>query len=118
MTLLYWLYTSTLTLFLVWSSYSYLFSSAMITGLRDLGMADYLRWELAILKGIAAIILIAPFFSVEVKEWAYAGVAFFLLTAMIAHIVHGDSPLILLLLVVLFLVLHFSRAQLHHINNQ
>lgn len=61
------------------------------------------------LKILAIIVLLAPNIPIYIREWGYAGVALFLITAMVAHIAHKDSVVILLLLIVLFVVIIVSR---------
>ncbi|MEM9824076.1 MAG: DoxX family protein [Bacteroidota bacterium] len=78
-------------------------------GVRDLGFPDFFRIQLGGLKIIAVIILLLPNIPTFVKDWGYAGVGLFLITAMVAHIAHRDSMMILILLLVLFAVLGVSR---------
>ncbi|GAL62605.1 hypothetical protein JCM19300_266 [Algibacter lectus] len=47
------------------------------------------------------------------KEWTYAGVGLFLLTALVAHIKHKDSIFIMVLLVVLMGVLMVSNIYMN-----
>ena len=90
------------------SAYTYLFSANTIEGVRELGFPDFFRVELAILKVIAAILLLIPKLPLMVKDWTYAGTGLFLITAVVAHLAHKDSPL--LLVVVGVLMLQQSRA--------
>ncbi len=113
MKLIYWVSTSAISAFLLLSSYTYLFSKSTIEGIKQLGFPDFFRVELAILKLIAAVILLVPFASLQLKEWAYAGVALFLLTALIAHIKYKDSIFIILLLFLLLGVLVISNVHMH-----
>lgn len=106
---MYWITTSIISLFLTFSAYTYIFSASTIEGIKELGLPDFLRVELAILKIAAALLLLIPNIPTNVREWAYSGVALFLLTAFIAHIVHRDSIVILFILVMLFMVLALSR---------
>lgn len=106
---IYWTSTVLIALFLVWSSYTYLFHKTTIDGVRELGFPDFFRIQLALLKLIALVLLLLPHVPLAMKEWAYAGIGLFLLTAMVAHIAHKDSLGILLLLVLLFALLIISR---------
>lgn len=108
MNYVYWSSTIITTIFLLLSVYSYFFSEATINGLRDLGFPDFFRIQLAILKIIAIFGIIVPKVPSVLKEWSYAGVCFFLITALVAHIVHKDSIFISVLLVVLMLILGIS----------
>jgi len=109
MKIIYWTSTVLISLFLVLSSYSYIFSKETIDGIRDLGFPDFFRVQLAILKIIAVLLLVIPVVPVQLKEWAYAGVGLFLITAFVAHLKHKDSIGILFLLVFLFTVLVISN---------
>ena len=107
--LLYWLTTGLVATLLVLSAASYLFSSSAIDGLKDLGFPDYFRIQLAVLKCMAAIVLIIPYIPTAVKDWAYAGVGLFILTALIAHAVHKDPIWFNLVNLAWFAVLILSR---------
>jgi hypothetical protein len=113
MKVLYWVSTSLICAFLLLSSYTYFFSKNTIEGVRDLGFPDFFRKELAVLKVAAAIILLVPAVPLKFKEWAYAGVALFLLTAMIAHIAHKDKFVITIINAVLMILLFLSNYYLH-----
>ena len=113
MKLIYWSSTVIISTFLLLSAYSYLFSTNTIQGIKSLGFPDFFRIELAVLKLIAAMVLIIPMASLQVKEWAYAGVALFLLTALIAHIKHKDSIFIMLILVILMAILVISNIYMN-----
>lgn len=102
MQIIYWVSTTLVSIMLVLSSLSYFFHQATIEGLRDLGFPDFFRIELAVLKLIAVLVLIIPCFPNQFKEWAYAGVALFYITAIVAHFVHKD-PYFINLINILFL---------------
>lgn len=104
--MVYWISTGLVSAMLLASAWSYLFHASTIEGVRGLGFPDYFRMQLAVLKVIAVgVLLIAPV-PLQVKEWAYAGVALFLLTAIVAHAAQGD-PVWFHAINVLFLVLLF-----------
>jgi hypothetical protein len=52
----------------------------------------------------------------QVKEWAYAGVGLFLITAIVAHIAHQDSWAITFINLFLILLLVVSNYSLHKIS--
>ena len=56
-----------------------------------LGFPSYFRVELAWAKLIGAVVLLAPA-PARLKEWAYAGFAINLVSALIAHLSMGDGP--------------------------
>ncbi|MWW25189.1 DoxX family protein [Algibacter lectus] len=116
MKIIYWSSTVIVSVFLLLSSYSYIFSKSTIDGIKELGFPDFFRIELAVLKFIAAILLIIPMAPLQLKEWTYAGVGLFLLTALVAHIKHKDSIFIMVLLVVLMGVLMVSNIYMNKYN--
>ncbi len=105
----YWLSTGLLCLFLLWSAYSYLYSRSTIDGVQELGFPDFFRIQLAVLKLMAIVVLLLPQVPFAVKEWAYAGVGLFLLTAIVAHVAHGDPWGITLINMLLIALLIVSR---------
>ena len=109
----YWISTILISAFLLVSSYTYFFSSSTIEGVRQLGFPDFFRIQLGILKLLAAVILVLKILPTYVKEWAYAGTALFLVTAVVAHIAHRDSKWIQLLLVILMVILIISWYTYH-----
>ncbi|WP_020529333.1 DoxX family protein [Flexithrix dorotheae] len=115
MKILYWISTGITAAFLFWSAYTYLFSKNTIAGIKALGFPDFFRVELAVLKLLAAGILLIPLASPQVKEWAYAGVGLFLLTAFIAHLNHKDSIFILVFLLILIGILIVSNLLMNQI---
>ncbi|MGB3554664.1 MAG: DoxX family protein [Jannaschia sp.] len=82
--------TAVLSATLLLSAWSYLFHATTIAAVRALALPDYLRIELAVLKIVAAAVLLAPQIPSAAKEWAYAGAAIFFVTSIVAHAVHGD----------------------------
>jgi len=104
--MIFWTATSIVCGALLASALSYLFHQNSIEGVRDLGFPDFFRIQLAVMKVAAIPIILLPQFPGWVKEWAYAGVAFFILTAIVAHSAHNDS-IVLHLINIMFLVLLF-----------
>jgi len=111
--MIYWVTTAAVSGFLFLSSLSYIFHQSTIDGVRELGFPDFFRVQLAVLKLFAIAVLLIPSIPIQVKEWAYSGVALFIVTAIVAHIAHKDSVLITLFNVVLFLLLITSNLYLH-----
>ena len=109
---IYWTSTSLLALIVLVSAASYFFHKATIDGLRDLGFPAFFRVQLAILKIAAALVLLLPAVPMPAKEWAYAGVALFFLTAIVAHLAHRDPLAISLLPLVFLALLAVSRFTL------
>ena len=53
-------------------------------------LADYFRVELSWAKVAGVAVLLLPMVPARLKEWAYAGFAFNLASALIAHLSIGD----------------------------
>lgn len=100
--MVYWISTAFVCLMLLVSAASYVFHQDTIRGVRALGFPDYFRIQLVALKLIAVPVLMLPVVPVQLKEWAYAGVSLFLVTAIVAHSAKGD-PISLTLLNIVFL---------------
>lgn len=63
-----------------------------VEGIRHLGYPDYFRVMLTIFKVAGALALILPFVKGRLKEWAYAGFAFTMLSAFVSHwVIDGFS---------------------------
>ncbi len=114
----YWISTALLSLILLWSAYSYIFSKATIEGVRDLGFPDFFRVQLAVLKIIAVLVILLPQIPIQFKEWAYAGVGLFFLTAIVAHTAHKDPFFITLINLVFIAILITSYLYLHYTNSK
>lgn len=54
-------------------------------GIRHLGYPEYFGVLLAVLKVIGALVLILPMVPPRIKEWAYAGFAFTIISAAVSH---------------------------------
>lgn len=112
MKIIYWSSTIILSAFLLWSAYSYIFSKSTIDGVRELGFPDHFRIQLAILKILSVIIILTPQMPIYIKEWAYAGIGLFFITAIVAHTAHKDPIFISLINLVLIGVLIISNIYL------
>ena len=64
---IYWTTTILISAFLLFSSYTYLFSKATIDGIKDLGFPDFFRIQLAVLKFIAVFLLLIPVIPIQIK---------------------------------------------------
>ena len=56
-------------------------------GTKPLGYPDYFAYALIIFKVVGATALIIPKLHFKLREWAYAGLTFNLIFALISHIV-------------------------------
>jgi hypothetical protein len=106
--MIYWISTFLTCLFLLFSAYTYFFSKPTFEGVKALGFPDFFIYQLAILKIVAVVVILTPTFPMYCKEWAYAGVMLFYITALVAHIVHKDSIAISIMLIILMIILSAS----------
>ena len=86
----YWIATSLFALQMGFTAYAQLRLPQVADMFTHLGFPDYFRVELSWLKfaGILVLLLPAP---ARVKEWAYAGFAITLFSALLAHFSMGDG---------------------------
>jgi hypothetical protein len=101
--IVYWGTTALGSLALL-GSLSYLTGSEQaVSGFAKAGYPQHLRIVLGIVKPLAAIVLLLPGLAL-LKEWAYAGVTFALVMAIISAYLLGDVKSLILAPVVLVLV--------------
>jgi hypothetical protein len=90
--IVYWLVTALFCLEMSFTAYYMLLrmpeGAQVIT---RLGFPAYFRVELAWAKLLGVVLLLAPV-PARLKEWAYAGFAINLASALIAHLSMGDGP--------------------------
>lgn len=87
----YWIATALLCLQMGFTAYAQLKLPQVAEAFRHLGFPPYFRIELACAKLAGIALLLAPV-PARVKEWVYAGFAFTLISALIAHFAVGDGP--------------------------
>lgn len=74
-------------------------------GTKPLGYPDYFAYSLIISKFLGATALIIPRLPSKLREWAYAGLTFSLIFAVISHaVVDGNIVYILLPIIVMILL--------------
>jgi hypothetical protein len=61
-------------------------SQIAVEGIRHLGYPDYFRVMLTIFKVAGALALILPFINRRIREWAYAGFSFTIISAFVSHV--------------------------------
>ena len=91
-TVLYWIVTALFCLemgFTAWYMLAVLPAGAQ--AITRLGFPPYFRIELTLAKFVGVVVLLAPV-PARLKEWAYAGFAINLASALIAHLSMGDGP--------------------------
>jgi hypothetical protein len=87
----YWIVTALFCLQIGFTAYAQLTLPQVAEAFRHLGFPDYFRVELSWAKFLGVAVLLAPV-PARLKEWAYAGFAITLVSALIAHLVVGDGP--------------------------
>ena len=87
----FWIVTALLCLQLGFTAYAQLRLAVVAEAFSRLGFPDYFRVELAWAKLLGVVLLLAPV-PARLKEWAYAGFAIDLASALIAHLAVGDPP--------------------------
>lgn len=87
----YWIVTALFCLQMSFTAYAQLSLPAVAEAFRHLGFPAYFRVELSLAKLLGVIVLLAPV-PPRLKEWAYAGFAIDLVSALIAHLAVGDPP--------------------------
>ena len=87
----YWIFTVLLCLQLGFTAYAQLALPQVAGAFTHLGFPGYFRMELALAKLVGVVALLAPV-PARLKEWAYAGFAITLVSALIAHFAVGDGP--------------------------
>jgi hypothetical protein len=87
----FWTATGLFCLQIGFTAYAQLRLPQVTEAFTHLGFPDYFRVELAVAKLLGVVLLLAPV-APRLKEWAYAGFAFTLASALIAHLAVGDGP--------------------------
>ncbi|MDQ3281737.1 MAG: DoxX family protein [Acidobacteriota bacterium] len=88
---IYWIVTTLFCLQMAFTAYAQLRLPQVAEAFRHLGFPGYFRVELSWAKLLGIVLLLAPV-PARLKEWAYAGFAFTLVSALIAHVAVGDGP--------------------------
>jgi DoxX-like family len=87
----FWTVTALFCLQMTFTAYAQLRLPQVADTFVHLGFPDYFRVELSWAKLLGVLLLLAPV-PPRLKEWAYAGFAINLGSALIAHIAVGDGP--------------------------
>jgi hypothetical protein len=90
-TILYWTFTALFCMQMCFTAYAQLRLPQVAQMFTHLGFPDYFRVELSLAKVLGVLLLLAPV-PARLKEWAYAGFAITLCSALIAHFSVGDGP--------------------------
>jgi len=87
----FWIATALFCLQIGFTAYAQLRLPQVAAAFTHLGFPAYFRVELSWAKFFGVVLLLAPV-SARLKEWAYAGFAITLGSALIAHRSVGDGP--------------------------
>ena len=90
-TVAYWIVTALFCLQMGFTAYAQLRLPVVAEAFTHLGFPAYFRVELSLAKLLGVALLLAPA-PLRLKEWAYAGFAINIVSALIAHISVGDGP--------------------------
>jgi DoxX-like family len=90
-TIVYWIVTALFCLQMTFTAYAQLTLPQVAEAFTHLGFPPYFRVELSLAKLLGILLLLAPV-PARLKEWAYAGFAINLVSALIAHVSVGDGP--------------------------
>jgi len=87
----FWIVTALFCLQMSFTAYAQLRLPQVAEAFTRLGFPAYFRVELSCAKLLGVALLLAPA-PARLKEWAYAGFAINLASALIAHLSVGDGP--------------------------
>jgi hypothetical protein len=87
----FWIFTGLFCLQIGFTAYAQLRLPQVAEMFTHLGFPAYFRVELSWAKLLGVVLLLAPV-PARLKEWAYAGFAITLGSALIAHFSLGDGP--------------------------
>jgi DoxX-like protein len=90
-TIVYWTVTAFFCLQMSFTAYAQLSLPQVAEAFTRLGFPDYFRVELSLAKLLGVVLLLTTV-PARLKEWAYAGFAIDLASAIIAHLALGDGP--------------------------
>ena len=87
----YWIATALFCLQIGFTAFAQLRLPQVAAAFAHLGFPGYFRVELAWAKILGIVVLLMPV-PARLKEWAYAGFAITLVSALIAHLTVGEGP--------------------------
>ncbi len=89
--IIYWTATALFSLQMSFTAYAELRLPQVAEAFTHLGFPDYFRVELSWAKLLGVILILSPV-PPRLKEWAWAGFAIDLASALLAHLAVGDGP--------------------------
>lgn len=87
----YWIFTALFALQMGFTAYAQLRLPQVAAEFGHLGFPNYFRIELSWVKLAGIVALLVPMVPARLKEWAYAGFAITLVSAVIAHLAVGEG---------------------------
>lgn len=87
----FWISTALFAFQMAWTAYAQLKLPQVAQEFAHLGFPAYFRVELSWAKFAGLIALLVPAVPARLKEWAYAGFAITLVSAVIAHVAMGEG---------------------------
>lgn len=87
----FWIATVLFAVQMTWTAYAQLKLPQVAQEFAHLGFPAYFRVELSWAKFAGVIALLVPAVPARLKEWAYAGFAITLVSAVIAHVAMGEG---------------------------
>jgi hypothetical protein len=90
-TIVYWIVTALFCLQMSFTAWAELRLPQVAEAFTHLGFPAWFRVELSCAKLLGVVLMLAPV-PPRLKEWAYAGFAIDLASAVIAHLSVGDGP--------------------------
>jgi hypothetical protein len=106
--IIYWISTAFLSLFMLFSAYSYLTNPDMKAAFVHLGFPGYFRVELAMAKILGSLALLVPMIPALIKQFAYAGFTITFVSAFVAHTSSGDPMSVAIMPVIALAILAVS----------
>ena len=91
LTIAFWIVTALFCLEMTFGAYAQLRLPQVAQEFARLGFPGYFRVELSWAKFLGVMLILAPA-PARLKEWAYAGFAINLASALIAHLAVGEGP--------------------------
>ena len=91
--ILFWIFTALFCLEMSFTAYYELLPQGAHAFTRLGFPSGYFRLELSLAKLVGVAVLLVPMVPARLKEWAYAGFAINLVSAIIAHLSISDRPL-------------------------
>jgi DoxX-like family len=91
-TIFYWISTAIFSLEMSFTAYYELLPQGAQAFIRLGFHSESFRMELSLAKLVGVAVLLIPMLPARLKEWAYAGFAINLVSAIIAHLSISDRP--------------------------